>query len=346
MAIRRGIYVDSSLDAHKSHFSRNRIPRLSPFRRLRQIFELAGATGGLTIFKGHGPLAMDHILLSGRATCRKCRVLAWSSAAAPPSWHHRRRRNNQPLFPSLHRAKVSPWDFRTLPKLSARRLSQTCNRPPRGTISPARIQDVLARPTSHPASPPFLFELCPATQSVVHSRACARLRRAAHRSTSPSLFRSFRFSPPASHNWNLRTPARPSTQDRRSGSLSPRSRHAHLQTGSALQDRPCRRTLLSGCTSSSRCESCCLSPRDSRSRALRPSRSSRCPRQKYVLPCWDKENPRDSRSRMPHDAAPSPAPRCRLHPRAWDDTRAAIHRSERPKPDPAAAAFSCAKCAP
>src|SRR2546427_7199790 len=154
----------------------------------------------LFYFTNHCSLTTAHFLLNGRGTCQPCRAVASRSGAARPSLYHRRRQNSRRRCPSLHRAAASRWDCRTLRKFSGHPLSQTCNRLPRETISPARNQDVLAHPTSHPASPPFLFELCPATQSVVHSRACARLRRAAHRRISLSPFRSFRFSPPARHN--------------------------------------------------------------------------------------------------------------------------------------------------
>src|SRR5260370_27337922 len=306
----------------------------------------AGHASRVTLFRPSlHRYVLTSLLLNDRETCRPCRALAWSSDAALPSLHHRRQQNSRPQSPSLRRAEVFPSDCRTLRKLSARRLSQTCNRLPAKTISPVRTRDVLARQTSHPVSPPFLCATHLAAQSAFRNRACVRPRRAARRRTSPSPFRSFRFSPPARHNWSLRTTSHPSTRDKHFGSSSPRFPHWDLRKGCLLPHTPCRRTWPSACTSLSRCESCCLSPRDSHSRAIRPSPSSRCPLRKYVPPCWDRENPRDSRSRTPRDAAPFPAPRCRLHPRAWDDTRAAIRRSERPTPDPAAAAFSCVQCA-
>src|SRR5260370_25799110 len=100
----------------------------------------------------HCALTTAHFLLSDHATCRACRALAWSFAATRPSSRHRRQRNSRRRFPSLRRAAASQSDCRTLRKLSARRLSQTCNRLPAQTISLSRIPDSLARPTSHPAS--------------------------------------------------------------------------------------------------------------------------------------------------------------------------------------------------
>src|SRR5260370_37250616 len=246
----------------------------------------AGARSEAFLFSStnHCSLTTAHFLLSDRATCQPCRALAWSFGAAPPSWHHRLQRNSRRQFPSLRRAAASQSDCRTLRKLSARRLSQICNRPLAQTISPVRIPDALARPTSHPASPPFLCASYLARQSVFHSRACVRQRQAAHRRTSPSPIRFFRFSPAERHNWNLRTTSRPSTRDKHFGLSSPRFPLRHRHKGCLLQDRPCHTTWPSGCTSSSRRESCCLSPRDSRSRAFRPRPSSRCPRPEYVLP--------------------------------------------------------------
>src|SRR6266852_3760067 len=298
-------------------------------------------------FTGHRPQTTDHFLLNGHATCPTCPAMVWSSAAAPQSSRHRRRQNSRRRCPSLRRAAVSPWNCRMLRKLSGRRLSQICNRPPAQTTSPARIQDVLQRPLSHRVSPRSPCATHPPAQSAFRNRASVRPLRATGRRISPSPFRSSRFSPPASHNRNFRTKPHPSTQDKHFSAAWRRSRLPQL-TGreSRLRDKPFHTTWPSGYTSSSQCGSSRSFARDSHSPALRPSPSSRCPRRKYVLLCWDRENPRDSRSRTPRDAAPFPAQRSRSHPQASDDTRAASCPSALPKPDPAAAAFSCARCAP
>src|SRR5713226_9796095 len=283
-------------------------------------------------FTGHRPQTTDHFLLNGHATCPTCRAMVSSSAAGPPSSYHRRRRNSQRQCPSLRRAAASRWNCRMLRKFSGRRLSQICNRPPAQTTSRARIQDVLQRPLSHRVSPRSPCATHPPAQSAFRNRASVRPLRATGRRISPSPFRSSRFSPPASHNRNFRTKPHPSTQDKRFLALLRCSRLPRLPgRESRLQDRPCRMTSTSGCASSSRCGSCPLFARDSHSPALRPSPSSRCPRQKYVLLCWDRENPRDSRSRTPRDAAPFPAPRCRWHPPASDDTPAASPPSALPR---------------
>src|SRR6266852_5866504 len=305
------------------------------------------AEASLPSFTGLGPQTTDHFLLNGHATCPTCRAMVSSSAAGPPSSYHRRRQNNRRPFPSLRRAAVSRWNCRMLRKLSGRRLSQICNRPPAQTTSPARIPDVLQRPPSHPVSPRSPCATHPPAQSAFRNRAGVRPLPAARRRISPSPSQSSRFSLPAGHNRNFRTKPHPSTPDKYSFALLRRSRLPRLPgRESRLRDKLCRKTWPLGCTSSSQCGSSRPFARDSHSPALPPSPSSHCPRRKYVLLCWGRENPHDSRSRTPHDAAPFPARRCRWHPRASDDTRAASPPSALPKPDPAAAAFSCARCAP
>src|SRR6266566_3560569 len=285
--------------------------------------------------------------LSDRATSPPCHGAFSRFAAAPPSSRHPRRQNSQPRSPLPRRAAAFPSDCCTLRKFSTRRLSQICTRPLAQTVSRARIQDVLQRPPSHRVPPRSPCATHPAVQFSFHSRASVRPPRAARRHTSQLLFQSSRFSLPEGHSRNSRTTPHPSTRDKHFFAARQRSRlRGFPRRESRLQDTPCRRKLPSGCASSSRCESCRLFVRDIHSRALRPSPSARCPRRKYVLPCWGRENPRDSRSRTPRDAALFPARRSRWHPRASDDTRAAIHRSELPRPDPAAAAFSCGRCAP
>src|SRR6266705_836606 len=285
--------------------------------------------------------------LSDRATCPPCHGAFSRFAAAPPSSRHPRRQNSQPRSPLPRRAAAFPSDCRTLRKFSTRRLSQIYTRPLAQTVSRARIQDVLQRPPSHRVPPRSPCETHPAVQFPFHSRASVRLLRAARRHTSPSLFQSSRFSLPASHSRSSRTTPRPSTRDKHFFAARQRSRlRGFPRRESRLRDTPCRRKLASGCASSSRCEFCHPFARDIHSRALRPSPSARCPRRKYVRPCWGRENPRDSHSRTLRDAALFPARRSRWHPRASDDTRATIHRSELPRPDPAALAFSCGWCAP
>src|SRR5216683_7930911 len=295
----------------------------------------------------HCSLTTAHFLLSDRATCPTCRAMVSSSAAGPPSSYHRRRQNNRRRFPSLRRAAASRWNCRMLRKLSGRRLSQICNRPPAQTTSPARIPDVLQRPPSHPVSPRSPCATHPPAQSAFRNRAGVRPLPAARRRISPSPSQSFRFSRLAGRNRNFRTTLHPSTPDKHFFSAR---ECLHLLgfpgRESRLRDKLCRKTWPLGYTSSSQCGSSRSFARDSHSPALRPSPSSRCPRQKYVLLCWGRENPRDSRSRTPRDAAPFPAPRCRWHPPASDDTPAASPPSALPKLDPAAVAFSCAKCAP
>src|SRR6266849_1593857 len=295
----------------------------------------------------HCSLTTAHFLLNGHATCPTCRAMVSSSAAGPPSSYHRRRQNNRRRFPSLRRAAVSRWNCRMLRKLSGRRLSQICNRPPAQTTSPARIPDVLQRPPSHRVSPRSPCATHPPEQSVFRSHASVRPHRAARRRTSPSPFRSSRFCQPAGHNRNYRTTPHPSTQDKHFSAAWRRSRLPQLPgRESRLRDKPFHTAWASGYTSSSQSGSSRSFSRDSHSPALRPSPSSRCLRRKYAPLCWDTENPRDSRSRTPRDAGPFPARRCRWHPRASDDTQAASPPSALPKPDPAAAAFSCARCAP
>src|ERR1700693_6363915 len=290
---------------------------------------------------------LTSLLLHDRASFRPYHAPALWPASAPPSSHRRRRQNSRPRFPSRHRARVFQSDYCTLQKSSVHRLSQICSRPPGQTISRARIQDVLQRPPSHQVSPQSLCATHLAKQSAFHNRASVRPPRATRRRISLLPLRSSHFFPPASHTRNFRKTPHPSKRDRHFFAARRRSHLLKLPgKESTLQDRPCRRKWPSGCTSSSQCGSGCLSLRDSHSQALRPSPSSRCPRRRYVLPCWGRENPRDSRSRRPHDEAPLPAPGCRRHPQALDDKQAAIHPSARSKRDPAAAAFSCVKCAP
>src|SRR6266849_5144593 len=223
-------------------------------------------------------LTTDRFLLSDRATCPTCRAVVSSSASAPPSSRHPRGQNNRRRFPWLRRAAVSRWNCRMLRKLSGRRLSQICNRPPAQTTSRARIQDVLQRPLSHRVSPRSPCATHPPAQSVFRSHANVRPLRAAPRRTSPSPSRSSRFSPPAGHSRNFRTKLHPSTQDKHFSAAWRRSRLPQLPgRESRLQDRPCRKTWPWGCTSSSRCGSCRPFARNSRSQGLRPSPSFRCP---------------------------------------------------------------------
>src|SRR6266481_106807 len=284
-------------------------------------------------------------LLNDRAACPPCHGPLEPSAPAPPSLHHRPPQSSRPRFPSRHRAEVFPLDCRMSRKLSARRLSRICNRPPAETTSPARTPDVLDRPPSPPASPPSLCATNPPVQFALHNRAGARLRRAARRHISPSLFRFSHFSRLASHNRSFRTTPHPSTPDKHFFATQFPYRLL-AERESPLPDKPRHTKSPSGCTSSSRCGCCRLSPRGSRTRAFQSNPSARFRPRRYVLPCWDTENPRDSHSRMPRDAAPFPAPRRRSHPRVSDDTRAANRQSELSKSNPEAAAFSYAKCAP
>src|SRR6266403_2041398 len=279
-----------------------------------------------------------------RATCLPCRGAFSYSAAAPSALFHRWRQSSRLQFPSRRRATACRSDCRTSRKSSRRRLPRICTRPLPRTISPARIPDALRRPPSRRAWPRSLSATYPAAQFPSRNRAGARPRRAARRHISPLPFRSSRFFPPASHSQNSRTPPRPSRPDKHFFAAQPH----RLLPGreSRLPDTPCHTTWRLGCTSSFRCGSVRLFARDIHSRGLPPSSAVRFPRRKYVPPCWDTENPRDSRSRTPRDAAPFPARRSRPHPRASDDTPAASRRGARSKSGPAAAAFSCARCAP
>src|SRR5438132_209668 len=114
------------------------------------------------------PLRPYFVLLSDRATCLPCRGASLYSAAAPPSPFHRWRQNSRRQSPSRHRAKVFRSVCRTWRKSSARRLSRICIRPLPRTILPARIPDVLRRPTLHRVSPRSLCATYPAAQFPSH----------------------------------------------------------------------------------------------------------------------------------------------------------------------------------
>src|SRR6266852_4575141 len=89
------------------------------------------------------------------------------------------------------------------------------------TTSPARTQEVLARPLSHPASPPFPCATHLATQSAFRSRANVRPPRATHRRISLSPFRFSRFSRTAGHSSSRRKTSRPPTPDSNSSPAPP-----------------------------------------------------------------------------------------------------------------------------